>query len=162
MDAAVVSVLGAGAGREAVDLALRDEGRVRADPRLVDVEELQRVLLLVLPLHVLLLVADGVPPYVEKSVGPGGALDEEGAEIEAGAVLGHDEVDGLRFAVANGAAGFGVKVWAGEGVGYVEWVVGVDIAVGVCAEVVEDVGLEGVGWLHYESVEIHPPEPVLR
>lgn len=44
--------------------------------------------------------------------------------------------------------------------GYVEGVVGVDVAVGVFGEVVEDVGLEGVGGFHYEGVEVHPPEPV--
>lgn len=44
--------------------------------------------------------------------------------------------------------------------GDVERVVGVDVAVGGLAQVVEDVGLEGVGGLHYEGVEVEPPEPV--
>jgi hypothetical protein len=45
-------------------------------------------------------------------------------------------------------------------VGDVERVVGVDVAVGVEGEVVEDVGLEGVVGLHDEGVEVEPPEPV--
>ena len=41
----------------------------------------------------------------------------------------------------------------------VERIIGVDVAVRCFAEVVEDVGLEGVGRFHYEGVEIEPPEP---
>src|ERR1700761_134745 len=40
-----------------------------------------------------------------------------------------------------------------------EWVVGVDVAVRGIAEIVEDVGLQRVCRLHYEGVEVQPPEP---
>ncbi len=92
----------AGAHGEAVDFALGDEGRVRADPGVHGVEVFEGVLLLVLPFHVFLLVADGVPPDVEEAVGPCAAVDEEGAEVEAAAVLGDDEVDGVVSAVSCG------------------------------------------------------------
>ena len=45
-------------------------------------------------------------------------------------------------------------MWFGERVRDVEGVVLVDIAIGMRGKVVEDVGLEGVGWLHNESVQI--------
>ena len=43
------------------------------------VEEFEGVLFFVLPFHVFLLVADGIPPNVEEAVGPCAAFDEEGA-----------------------------------------------------------------------------------
>ena len=51
-------------------------------------------------------------------------------------------------------------MWFGERVRDVEGVVLVDIAIGMRGKVVEDVGLEGVGWLHNESVQIQPPKPL--
>ena len=79
---------------KAADLTLGDEGSVWAHPRLRGVQVLESVLLLVLPLHMALLVEDRVPPYVKKTVGPGGAPHEERAKIEAGAVLRDEHVDG--------------------------------------------------------------------
>ena len=64
-------------------------------PRLVDVEMLHCVLFFVFPLHMLLLVADGVPPDVEETVCPNAAMNEEGAEIETSTILRYDEVDGV-------------------------------------------------------------------
>lgn len=60
----VLAVVAARAWREAVDLALRDKGKVRAHPRLVGIHVLQRILFLVLPFHVFLFVADRVPPDI--------------------------------------------------------------------------------------------------
>ena len=110
MNARVVAILRASAGRETVDFSLGDEGCVRSDPRLVDVEEFQRVLFFVLPFHMFLFVPDGVPPYVQQAIRPGAPFYEEGAEVEAGAILWDDKVDGIGFAVAGWAAGFVVEV----------------------------------------------------
>ena len=71
-------------------------------PWLVDVEMLHCVLFLVFPLHVLLLVADRVPPDVEKSICPNAAVDEEGAEVESPTILRYDKVDGIGTAVTVG------------------------------------------------------------
>jgi hypothetical protein len=111
---------------------------------------------------VFLFVANGVPPYIEETISPCTALNEEGSEVETGTVLGNDEVDGFGFAVTDGAKRVGVKVWELEGMGNVERVVNIDVAVGDLGEVVEDVRLEGVGGLHYESIEVKPPEPLGR
>ena len=46
--------------------------------------------------------------------------------------------------------------------GNLEWIVDVDVSVGVGAEVVEEVGLQGVGGFHDEGVEVEPPEPIER
>lgn len=134
------AVVAASALRESVDAALRDESSVGADPGLVGVDVFEGVLFFVLPLHVALFVEDGVPPDVEQAVGPGAAADEERAEIEAAAVLGYDQVDALREAVACCAGGERVEVVlvlgcfriAGRAVGWVldfQRVVNVDIAV---------------------------------
>ena len=42
---------------------------------------------------------------------------------------------------------------------YVEWVVGIDIAVGVVPEVIEDMVLERVRGFHDEGIYVEPPEP---
>ena len=123
--------LTARARRKTVDLALRDKRHVRANPGLVVVEVFEGVLFLVLPLHVALFVVHGVPPDVEDAVGPVGAADEEGAEVEAAAVLGDDHVDGGGEIVADGGAGGWVEVGGGEGVLEGKGVVFVDVAVGV-------------------------------
>lgn len=49
-----------------------------------------------------LLIEDGVPPDVEEPVGEEGTFDEEGAEVEAGAVLRDEEGDGGGVVVAGG------------------------------------------------------------
>ena len=89
----------------------------------------------------LLLVPDRVPPEVHDAVAPDAAAHEEGAEVEAGAVLRHDEIDRGWVTVAGGGARAVVEVGGVEGVGDVERVVEVDVAVGGAAEGVEDVGL---------------------
>ena len=86
-------VLPARTGRERVDFALMQERRVRSYPRLAVIQVLEGVLLLVLPLHVALLVVHRVPPDVQHAIGPGRAAHEEGAEVEAAAVLRHEHVD---------------------------------------------------------------------
>jgi hypothetical protein len=159
MDIRIVSIIAASAGREGVYFSLRDECRVWPDPGVRGVEEFEGVLFFVFPFHVFLLVADGVPPDVEEAVGPGAAFNEEGAEVEAAAVLGDDEVDGGLFAVADWGAGDGVQVRVGEGVGNVEWIVDVNVSVYVFAKVVEDVGLKRIARLHYEGVKVEPPKP---
>lgn len=157
---AAVGAVAAGARRERVDAALRDECHARPDPGLVGVEVLEAVLLLVLPFHVLLLVEDRVPPDVEKAVGPGGAADEKGTEVEAGAVLRDDQVDRGGVLVAVDCAGQGVEVRRIERVGDVEGVVDIDVAVGEGAKVVENVVFKRVRVLHDVGVEVEPPEPV--
>jgi hypothetical protein len=159
VDSGIVSVFRTCSFRETVDFALRDESCVRSDPRLVDVEKFEGVLLFVLPFHVLLLVTNWVPPYVQKTVSPGAAADEKGSQVETTTVLGYYEVDGASFAIAHGAACLGVEMVGGEGMGYVQGVVFVDVAIRVLGEVIENVGLKGVRWFHDESVEIHPPKP---
>lgn len=67
----------AGSRWETVDLALMQEAHVLANPRLRLVKLIQRILLLVLPLHMLLLVCNRVPPHVEESVGPVATSHEE-------------------------------------------------------------------------------------
>jgi len=106
-----------------------------------------------------LLVGDGVPPDVEQAVEPDAAAHEKGAEVEAGAVLGEEEVDGVDVAITGGGKGYRIEPGLGRGVSDVEGVVDVDVAVDVAVEVVEDVGLEGVGRLHDVGVEVKPPEP---
>jgi len=64
MNMSVVSVVRACSFGETVDFALFNEGGAGSDPGLVDVEEFEGVLLFVLPFHVLLFVADWIPPYV--------------------------------------------------------------------------------------------------
>jgi hypothetical protein len=114
----LLAILSAGAGREGVDSSLLNEGDVGADPGLIGVEVLEGVLLLVFPFHVFLLVEDGVPPDVKQAVGEGGAFDEEGAEVEAGAVLRDEEGDGGGVVVAGGGGGDRVEEggagWVGD------------------------------------------------
>ena len=64
MDSLVHPVLAAGAHREAVYLPLGDKCRMRAYPRLIDVEVFEGVLLFVLPLHMFLFVTNRVPPDI--------------------------------------------------------------------------------------------------
>ena len=109
----------------------------------------------------LLLVHDRVPPEIHNAVGPDTAAHEEGAEVEAPAVLGYDQVDGGRGVVAGEGAGGVIEVGGVEGVRDVERVVEVDVAVGVGLEGVEDVRLERVAGFHDEGVEVKPPEPEL-
>lgn len=97
----IVTVAIAGVRWEGVCFALFDESCVRPDPWLGSVHELQGILLLVLPFHVLLLVGYRVPPNVEQAVGPWAALHEEGAEVEATAVLRHYQVDRLGLSIAD-------------------------------------------------------------
>jgi len=136
--------------RESVDAALRNERSVWSYPWLVRVDVLESVLLLVLPFHVALFVEDWVPPDIKESVGPGAAADEEGAKVEAAAVLRDDQVDAFWDAVTHCARGEWVEVvlvlrcvlvarGAVRRVLDFERVVDVDVAVGSVAQVVEDV-----------------------
>lgn len=152
VDPGVIAGIATGTLGEAVDPALRDECHVRPDPRLVHVHVFERILLLVLPLHVLLLVANRIPPDVKQAVGPYTASDEERPEVEATAVLGDDQIDGLRLAVSHRGPRDRVKILIGQGVRDIERIVFAYVAVGVLFEVFEDVVLERVGWLHDESV----------
>ena len=43
--------------------------------------------------------------------------------------------------------------------GDVQWIVYVDVPVRVVVKIIEDVLLQGVGWFHYERVQVKPPEP---
>lgn len=90
MDPRVVRRFRTSARWETIDLSLRDERRMWSDPRLILVEILQCVLFLVLPFHVFLFVRRGVPPDIQKAVGPGAASEEERAEVETSTVLWYD------------------------------------------------------------------------
>lgn len=61
----VVALIAARAGRKAVDLALVQESDMRSNPGLVLIHIFEGVLLLVFPLHVLLFVADRIPPDIQ-------------------------------------------------------------------------------------------------
>lgn len=117
VDLLVDTVLLACVRWERVDLALLNERSVWSDPWLHSVQVLHRILLLMLPLHMLLLIADWVPPDVEKTIGPCTALDEKRAEVEATTILRNDHIDGGRLSIANWRQLFCVKVWLGEWVG---------------------------------------------
>lgn len=104
----------------------------------------QSVLLLMLPLHVLLLIAHWIPPNIEQPLTPLAASDQEGPEVEATAVLRDNQVDALCAVIADGTIGDFIKV--GEfllrrGVCDVERVVDVDITVCDILEMLEDVGV---------------------
>lgn len=101
VDLLVGAIRIAGVRWEGVALALLDERSVGPNPRLIVVQVLQRVLLLMLPLHMLLLIANRVPPDIQKTIGPSTTPDEEGAEVESAAVLRDDHVDGRSLAVAG-------------------------------------------------------------
>jgi hypothetical protein len=83
----VIAVFRTSSRRKAVNLPLRDERGMRSDPWLIDIEKFQSVLFLVFPFHVLLLIADRVPPNIEKAIGPSTSPDEKGPEIESGTIL---------------------------------------------------------------------------
>lgn len=73
----IVALLPTGSRRETHNLPLLDERNVGPDPRLILVHVLESVLLLVLPLHVFLLVANWIPPYIQQPVGPCASPDHE-------------------------------------------------------------------------------------
>ena len=100
---------------------------------------LEGVLFLVFPFHMLLFVRYGIPPYVEEAIRPCRTPEEEGAEIEAAAVLRDNEVDGFGIIVTNRRKRDGIEIWGGKRVAYVEGVVVVYVAVCVCGKSIEDV-----------------------
>ena len=152
LDSRVVTSVGASARWETVDHPLRDEGRMGTNPGLTLIEIFERVLFLVFPFHVFLFVQGRVPPDVEETIGPGAATHEEGSEVKAAAILRDDEVDGRGQSVALERAGQSIDVGGREGMGDVERVVGVDIAVGDAGQSIEDVRLKRIGRLHDEGM----------
>ena len=113
MDLGIFPILGAGADGEGINLSLWNERRVRPDPWLIDIEVLERILLLVLPFHMFLFVANRVPPDVEETIGPRAASDKERSQVEASTILRDDEIDRFGFPIADGGAGDWVKVVGG-------------------------------------------------
>ena len=73
----LLDVFAASAFGKAIDLALRYKCSMRPYPGLVDVKMLHSILLLVLPLHVFLLVANRIPPDIQKPIRPCTPVDEE-------------------------------------------------------------------------------------
>lgn len=161
VNALIVAIVGASPVRETVDHPLRNECRMLPDPRLRLVELLEGVLLLVLPLHVLLLVHDGIPPDIEQPIGPVAASDKERSQVEPRAVLWQDQIHRVYIAITFDVLRVVVEIVGLERVGDVERVVLVDIAVDVVFEVVEDVALQGVGRLHDKGIQVQPPDPIL-
>lgn len=130
-----------------------------SDPWVIFVQALQGVLLFVLPIHVFLFVKDRIPPYIKNAFAPSTAAHEEGAEVESRAILRKEQINRVGLSISNRASGFGVEKGVCKRVRKVEWVIIVDIAVDVLVEVVENVVLERVGWLHDNRVEVKPPKP---
>ena len=64
----------------------------------------------------LLLVTNRVPPDVQQPVGPDATVNEEGAEVEAAAILRDDEMDRVLATVACGGASHGIEMGRLEGV----------------------------------------------
>ena len=121
----------AGTRGETVDESLRHEARMAPDPGLGLVQLLQGVLFLMRPVHVFLLVHNGVPPHVQELVRPGAPPHEERAEVEARAVLGKDKVHGVDVPVPYGTLRVGVQIARLYRMGNVEGIVFVDIAIDV-------------------------------
>ena len=61
----IFPIFATGTRRKAVDLALWNKCDMRSNPGLIHVQVLERILLFVLPIHVFLFVADGIPPDVQ-------------------------------------------------------------------------------------------------
>lgn len=98
----VLSVLATSAHWEAIDLPLWNESGMRPDPRLIGIQMLQCILLLMFPFHMLLFVADRIPPDVQETISEDAAMSEERAQVEASAVLGYDKIDRIGPTIANG------------------------------------------------------------
>jgi hypothetical protein len=154
VDIGIVALFSACAGREAHDLSLLDECNVWANPGLVLIHVLECILFFVLPFHVLLLVADRVPPNVEQPVGPYTPSNHKGSHVEATAILGDKHVDRIDLAVSDWRACFGIEVFVGQRVRDVQGIVLVDVAVGDLVKALEDVLLQGLGWFHDEGVGV--------
>jgi hypothetical protein len=107
------------------------KGGVTSDPWVRGVEVLQGVLLLVLPLHMTLFVVYRIPPDVQQTVAPFASSNEEGAEVEAGTILGYDEVNGGWVFVTAERARERVEPGLCERVRDVERIEEVDVAVGI-------------------------------
>lgn len=115
-----------------------------SNPGLGPVQLLESVLFLVLPFHMLLLIQHGVPPNIQKLFSPSAASNEEGTQVESRAILGEHEIHGIDIAIAYGASRVCIQIFIREGVGDVERVEDVDIAVHVAIEVVEHMTLKRV------------------
>lgn len=57
-----------------------------------------------------LLVEDWIPPDIQHAVSPLAASDEEGAQVEAAAILGNDEVDAFGSSISDGGKGYRIEV----------------------------------------------------
>ena len=79
----------------------------------------------------LLLVANGIPPDIEKTICPNTAVNEEGAEVESSTILGYDEVDRVDTAITVGRAGRRVEVGRFEWVCDVERIIDIYVPVSV-------------------------------
>ena len=131
------AIVATGAHGKTIDLPLRNEGGVGSYPRLVGIKMLKSVLLLMFPLHMLLLVAHGIPPDVQETISPDGTVDEEGAEVEATTVLRDYQINGVRLAVASGRACHVIEVGEFEGVCDVQRIIDIDVTVSVSFQIVE-------------------------
>lgn len=124
-------VLPTGTRWKRICLPLVQEGRVWSYPGLADVQVFERVLLFMLPLHVSLFVVHRIPPDVKKPVGPLRAAYEEGAEVEAGAILMHKHVYRIWIAIANSGPRYFVEIREVWRMGDVEGIPLVDVTVRV-------------------------------
>jgi len=111
------------------------------NPWLVSVQVLERVLLLVRPIHVHLLVEDRVPPDVKKSVCPRRTADKEGAKVEAVTILRNDKINRGGEVVASGRGVDLIEEWRARRMREIERVVDIDVTIDVSIEGVEDVRL---------------------
>ena len=117
VDVGIRPVFATSPRRKAIDLPLRNERRMRSDPRVIDIKVFQRILFFVFPLHVFLLVVYGIPPNVEETICPCTSADKERAEIEASAILRDDNVHRRSLVVAGWGSSNRVEMCISEGVG---------------------------------------------
>ena len=154
MDLGIVAIFAACTGREAINLSLCNECRIWSYPWLACIQMFEGVLFLVFPFHMLLLVAHRIPPDVEQAICPVASADEEGAEVEAAAVLRDNEINGFGFIITRGRSGYRIEVGGVRRMSDIERVVNVDVAVGVALQIIEYMRLQRIGWLHDKSIEV--------
>jgi hypothetical protein len=129
VDIGIVTLVSARTGWEAHNLALIDERNVWANPWLVLIHVLESILLFVFPLHVLLFVAHGIPPDIQKPIGPHASSNHERPKVEAAAVLWKEHIDRINLAISHRGLCFGVEVGVRERMSNIQGIVNVDISI---------------------------------
>jgi hypothetical protein len=84
-----------------------------------------------------LFVRNGVPPDIQQLISPSTSAYEERPEVEARAVLRENEVHGVDISIAHSGTRLVIKIIISNGVGDIQRVVLVDVAVNMPLEMVE-------------------------